>query len=896
MNALTPFPIAAKSSSLTATAYRALEAAIQAGMPRSEALWRLEIGLSEALNVFKRGQAPTSELFERLRHNEFILDMGLLPEAPAGGDARVSLTFGTYTDPEWTNVRELTWADLAEILTQHKAGKKEGTCAVPAVFRGKSRKKEEAAQIDVLMLDSDSGHTLEEIEAAVRRFGWTAIIASSYSNGTTETKASKANYSRFLASHPGAGAAEYLQSKGYLPRVTEGAKVLREDDEHVYLKHAPCPKFRIVLRLARPWRAADYPDQDTANAAWVDLIVATAAALGLHHDQACTDTSRLFYLPRHPEGETPVSRVIPGKACDPWALPKIEQTQAADRGSAVAPELRNREIVVAETGEVLALDLVKWGATHGPRFKIAEALKARQPSVLAGYTSDKCKHHILCPFEDEHTNAGADRATIVINAGESDTGGFAVHCRHAHCTGRDRLMYVRRMLEEGWLQQEDLTNPEFLLPEPDPTEAAVDELNARHAVVRVGGRTMVLTESQEADGRVAVVFSRPNDVRDWYVNDTVQVPGAKGELKAVSKFDLWFKSPRRRQYERVVCEPAGAPGNQYNLWRGFAVQPDPKASCKLFLAHLRDNVCRGDAALFRWLMAFFADMVQRPGVKPGVALVMRGGQGVGKSIVGGYVGALFPAHYVVVSQAKHLVGSFNMHLKDALLIQAEEAFWAGDKAAEGALKHLVTSEKRMLEPKGVDPFEVRDFARLIVTSNSPHVVPAGVDERRFAVFDVGDAKKQDTAYFAAIAQEMRNGGTGALLHELQNFDLSTVNVREIPRTEALLDQKLASLEPFEIWLHTRLREGAIGYSDGWPQEIERKAIYENYRRFVDDMRKYPISEAEFGRRLKGTFPRLGSKQLRLTDGARPRAYVLPPLLECRSAFEQRLGQTLDWEG
>jgi hypothetical protein len=83
----------------------------------------------------------------------------------------------------------------------------------------------------------------------------------------------------------------------------------------------------------------------------------------------------------------------------------------------------------------------------------------------------------------------------------------------------------------------------------------------------------------------------------------------------------------------------------------------------------------------------------------------------------------------------------------------------------------------------------------------------GFDERRFAVLDVSDAHKQDHTYFAAIDHEMNNGGREALLHHLLNFDLSKVNLRAIPKTGALLEQKIASLSPEAGWLLDLLNRG-----------------------------------------------------------------------------------------
>ena len=78
-----------------------------------------------------------------------------------------------------------------------------------------------------------------------------------------------------------------------------------------------------------------------------------------------------------------------------------------------------------------------------------------------------------------------------------------------------------------------------------------------------------------------------------------------------------------------------------------------------------------------------------------------------------------------------------MHMATCLFLQADEAVSAGDKHAEGRLKGLVTSTVEMIEAKGVDPVKVDNHLRLMMTSNSDWVVPAGKDERRFAIFDVG---------------------------------------------------------------------------------------------------------------------------------------------------------------
>ena len=48
--------------------------------------------------------------------------------------------------------------------------------------------------------------------------------------------------------------------------------------------------------------------------------------------------------------------------------------------------------------------------------------------------------------------------------------------------------------------------------------------------------------------------------------------------------------------------------------------------------------------------------------------------------------------------------------------------------------------------------------RLLITSNAEWVVPAGLEERRFVVLEVGREKMQNHGYFAALMSQIDNSG------------------------------------------------------------------------------------------------------------------------------------------
>ena len=84
---------------------------------------------------------------------------------------------------------------------------------------------------------------------------------------------------------------------------------------------------------------------------------------------------------------------------------------------------------------------------------------------------------------------------------------------------------------------------------------------------------------------------------------------------------------------------------------------------------------------------------------------------------------------------------------------------------------MITEDTIQIEMKGKDVITFRNHIRLLISSNHEWVVPAGNEERRFCVIDVGEARMQDRAYFGGVIDQMNNGGREALLHYLLEYDL-----------------------------------------------------------------------------------------------------------------------------
>ena len=299
-----------------------------------------------------------------------------------------------------------------------------------------------------------------------------------------------------------------------------------------------------------------------------------------------------------------------------------------------------------------------------------------------------------------------------------------------------------------------------------------------------------------------------------------------------------------------------------------------------------------------------AHAVQRPTEKPGTAIVLRGREGTGKNVFAEAFGELFGRAFFKASRMDHLVGKFNKHLAGRLVVFSNEAVWGGNKADEGALKDLITEREQTVEPKGLDAFQVKDYSRHILATNESWAVPAGMDARRWFVLDVSDSRIGDYSYFEAIKQEVQEGSRAALLHYLMNLDLTGFNVRNAPLTEGLLDQKQRSLSSVgQWWLHT-LQEGFPsfpvfdddeGLTDVDGGVVSRVELFQDYRRFATETGhgKYLSTPNLFGTELRKMLPALEDFRPRV-GGRRVWCYRVPPLRECRSAFDNFMRQPLPW--
>lgn len=461
--------------------------------------------------------------------------------------------------------------------------------------------------------------------------------------------------------------------------------------------------------------------------------------------------------------------------------------------------------------------------------------------------------------------------------------------------GSSMERYATRQIQRA---REDAINPNLRM------------LNEKHAVIgNLGGKCRIIEEVMDNDlGRPQLTMQSFEDFRNRYMAEKIEV-GANEKTGAKLYQSLgqwWLQNTKRRQFETLVFVPGREIPDAYNMWRGFACEAKPGDKHEMFLKHILEVACNGQVVYYDYLIKWMARAVQHPDTQGHVAVVFRGDMGAGKGTVASQFGKLWGRHFLQISDPKHLVGSFNAHLRDAVVVFADEAFYAGDKKHESILKTLITEDRLAIEGKGRDVITSRNYVHLMMASNAQWVIPAGLNERRYFVLDVPSSRMKDRAYWDELYRQMDNGGRENLLHFLLTLDVSNFQVRNVPQTEGLREQKLLTFSTEQEWWFQKLENGTLTrHHLAWTAPIFKDDLIDDYLRYAQKIGVQRRSTAtSIGRFINTVCPagwprsKQRTKQYENDKGVRmverAYSYEFPSLVECRKHWDEKFAGPYPW--
>jgi Family of unknown function (DUF5906) len=387
---------------------------------------------------------------------------------------------------------------------------------------------------------------------------------------------------------------------------------------------------------------------------------------------------------------------------------------------------------------------------------------------------------------------------------------------------------------------------------------------------------------------------------------TVEKPTTIGQL---------FIRERKTQYLGLTFNPDPKWNNPtiYNSWRNWPIKPI-KGDVQIFLDYVHDVIFNREDKNYEWGLAWTAQIFLEPHSVVGTAMVHRGAEGVGKSFFAETLAMLMGRHYVKITDFDQIFGQFNAIIEYALLTHFEEAFWAGDRRAEGRFKDHISGTTRLINQKNLPMRNCRIYPRSLLNTNERWAVPAGPVARRFFITDVSEARQRDVDYFGKLDAWRQNGGIAALLyHFLNEVDITKVDLRNPPRTFALMENQIATLRGVKRFWFEVLRSAQLPYFD------EKE---DNYHVLVDDLYDYflawcrtvnqknTLSKETFGSQFKELIPALDANgkvqrgrngavvslvdRGRQSSGDRDYFHKVPTLALCRALWDNVWEAHYNW--
>ena len=427
-------------------------------------------------------------------------------------------------------------------------------------------------------------------------------------------------------------------------------------------------------------------------------------------------------------------------------------------------------------------------------------------------------------------------------------------------------------------------------------DANLKRMNEAHAFIHsYGGKPAVLSHIySEVIDKEAIEFSTPDSIQVRYANQSVLV-NDKSQME-LGKW--WLKHAGRREYQTVIFDPSQP--KEYkgclNLWEGFSVEPI-KGSWRHTRKHIYKILCNKNKTKFKYFMRWLAWCIQNPATQAEVCCVFKGKEGAGKGFIFTQMVSICGVHGFTLADRKLLTGMHNGHFNRIIFLFADEAYYPGDKEAEGVLKQLITQPTIAVRAMYKDAVMGKNRLHIGMSTNNEWVIPAGEDARRYFINEVDNkyAKGQETetkrnAYFSKLWKEMeQDGGQAAMLYDLLNIKLHGWHPRyDVPDTEELQKQKAMNLNVLENAVFSILEDGFF------PGTINDKGMLiigsHELQEYIE--RIEPMTKRFSSTKKLEIFRKLGCEKWRRPD----RVYwVFPDLIRMRQKWNELYIHNKNWK-
>lgn len=172
------------------------------------------------------------------------------------------------------------------------------------------------------------------------------------------------------------------------------------------------------------------------------------------------------------------------------------------------------------------------------------------------------------------------------------------------------------------------------------TESVLDQeplawIQRLYALINITGRLWVLDQQRlkkrldQGTANKLVLSNRADGA--LLITRAVKAKYPQENASQIAK--AFFSDPGTTCFDGVEFNPAGTSEKYLNLWIGPTINPK-QGVWVLIKAFIFNVICGGDEESYHYLIQYTAHALQCPSEKPGVLIIMLGGQGTGKGTLG----------------------------------------------------------------------------------------------------------------------------------------------------------------------------------------------------------------------------------------------------------------------
>lgn len=406
---------------------------------------------------------------------------------------------------------------------------------------------------------------------------------------------------------------------------------------------------------------------------------------------------------------------------------------------------------------------------------------------------------------------------------------------------------------------------------------------------RIDGTNQLIASAKvDSLGNPRIGIRKYKDFHEWGMSQPKYYDEADDKMKCISEawleagpvvhdvFDALTFIPGK---PRIIETTTGIHKRSLNTYNPPVLHPVRNdALIQNFLSHIFEWLCSKDDQQYWYFIRWVAHLFQKPTEKPHIAVLFKGGIGIGKSEVVNAIGDILGSCYTTVLGPGALTPEYNDHLSSRLLIFADEFNESGMKNS-ARFRALVTGHRFNSHEKLKPIVELPCYLRVVAASNDDIVVDTKKGERRIAWMDCrtdmpGDPGTPERFKVCEpLYSDLRaEGFHSALYAYFLSVDLTGFNVKMPPDTEAkkealnagrdIVAKFIENCDETGSWYGTDLR---VLYG----QQIPKKMVQESFIAYCSSMRARPIDVRALGKRLL----EFGIEVARVRDGTGDRIYV-----------------------